>query len=115
MTALIGGSVLLIAAAAIALVFGWITASPPLIWLSIGSSVVSAVLLSLGYYRARSQVFSARAIGHASAAPGEVIAIPDRKRYHKPDCRYAAAAGAEAMSVDAATRRGYDACDVCKP
>ena len=115
MTALIGGSVLLIAAAAIALVFGWITASPPLIWLSIGSSVVSAVLLALGYYRARGEIASARAIGHAEAAPGEVIAIPDRKRYHKPDCRYAAAAGAEAMTADAAKRRGYDACDVCKP
>ncbi|HET7482380.1 MAG TPA: hypothetical protein VFK89_05905 [Actinomycetota bacterium] len=114
MTALIGASVLLICAAAIALVFGWIAASPPLIWLSIGSSVVAAVLLALGAYRARSEI-AAQAASGVAAGPGEVVAIPDRKRYHKPGCRYASAPGAEVMSVEAAKRRGYDACGVCKP
>ena len=56
MTALIGGSVLLIAGSAIALVFGWITAEAVLIWLSIGASVAAGILLALGYARSRSEV-----------------------------------------------------------
>lgn len=53
MTALIGGSVLLIAASALALVFGWVTAESALIWMSIVTSVLAGVLLALGYQRSR--------------------------------------------------------------
>ncbi len=55
MTALIGGSVLLIAASALALVFGWLTAESALIWTSIVASVVAGILLALGYSRARQE------------------------------------------------------------
>ena len=114
MTALIGGSMLLIAMAAITLVIGWIGADPPLIWLSIAASVMAAVLLALGYYRSRTEI-AAMARPTVEAKAGEVVAVPDRQRYHKPDCRYAKVKGAEAMSVSAARRRGYDACTICKP
>ena len=46
---------------------------------------------------------------------GEVVAIPDRKRYHLPECRYAKAKGAERMTRAAARRKSYAACGVCKP
>ena len=114
MTALIGGSMLLIALAAITLVIGWIGADPPLIWTSIASSVLAAVLLALGYYRSRSEVL-AQAGPMVQTQEGEVVAVPDRQRYHRPECRYAKVKGAEAMSVTAARRRGYDACTICKP
>ena len=56
MTALVGGSVLLIAASAIALVFGWLTAESTLIWISIAASVVAGVLLALGYQRSKQEL-----------------------------------------------------------
>ena len=114
MTALIGGSMLLIALAAITLVIGWIGADPPLIWVSIAASVVAAVLLALGYYRSRSEIM-AQAAPVVETKKGEVVAVPDRQRYHRAECRYAKVKGAEAMSVSAARRRGYDACTICKP
>ena len=114
MTALIGGSMLLIALAAVSLVIGWIGADPPLIWASILASVVSAVLLALGYYRSRGEI-AAQARPIVETKKGEVVAVPDRQRYHKPDCRYAKVKGAEAMSVTDARRRGYDPCTICKP
>lgn len=53
MTALVGTSVLLIAASAIALVTGWVSADESLIWTSIGASAAAAVTLALAYFRAR--------------------------------------------------------------
>jgi len=114
MTALIGGALLLIAAAAITLVIGWIGADPTLIWVSIGASVVAAVLLALGYYRSREDI-AAQARPRVDAKKGDVVAVPSRQRYHKPDCKYARVKEAEAMSPTAARRRGYDACTICKP
>ena len=126
MTALIGGSLLLIAGAALALVFGWIGADTNLIWVSIAASVVSAVLLALGYYRSKTEaaaIASSRgqdAVATEGArrdrpAGDSVVAVPDRKRFHRPDCRYARVKGAEQMSATAARRRGYDPCAICKP
>ena len=60
MTALIGGSVLLIAGSALALVFGWITAQSVLIWTSIAASVTAGILLALGYYRSREEIAASR-------------------------------------------------------
>ena len=114
MTALIGGSMLLIAMAAVTLVIGWIGADPPLIWVSIGASVVAAVLLALGYYRSKEDI-AAQARPTVEAGKGDVIAVPGRQRYHRPDCRYAKVKGAEAMTPTAARQRGYDACTICKP
>ena len=122
MTALIGGSVLLIAGAALALVFGWIGADTNLIWVSIAASVMAAVLLALGYHRSKNEVVAIRRRGNYAPAPrqerseeGSVVAVADRKRFHRPDCRYARVKGAEEMSVTAARRRGFDPCAICKP
>lgn len=216
MTALIGGSVLLVVASTIALVFGWSTADESLIWTSIGASIGAGVLLIVAVVRSRkSEPVAAAAAsrsetsersrqtppkeadqpaseasagtpreasgdqprpaaadrhpagrsedseetavatparpagrrkraGAASGAPAagdgsaetaatsekpetsaaaastarstsEVIAVPDRKRFHRPSCRYASAKGAERMSKASARRRGYAACGVCKP
>ena len=55
----------------------------------------------------------------AAAAPvkrGGVIVIPDRGKYHTPDCRYVR--GAEdtlELTKAQANRQGYDACGVCNP
>lgn len=159
MTGLIGGSLLLLIASAVALFFGWITADSNLIWVSIVASGLSAVLLALGYGRSRDEIDRAVAIAMrkagiptqaearaaaaakprpapATPAPAprrseqpdtaamaavdddgsrQVVAVPARKRYHRPDCRFSAAKGAHTVSLAAAKRRGYDACGVCKP
>ena len=121
MTALIGGSVLLIAGATIALVLGWVSASSSLIWTSIVASAGAAVMLALGYYRSRAVVQRTPSSGKppptasAPSAQGEVVAIAERKRFHRSDCRYASVKGAETMTREAAVRRGYDPCGVCKP
>lgn len=114
MTALIGGALLLIALSAITLVIGWISADPPLIWVSIGASVVAAVLLALGYYRSKEDI-AAQEKPVVEAKKGEVVAVPSRQRFHKPDCRYAKVKGAEVMTAAAARQRSYDACTICKP
>lgn len=53
MTVLIGSSMLLIVASAIALVFGWASANESLIWTSIVSSVLAAIALALAFLRSR--------------------------------------------------------------
>ena len=45
----------------------------------------------------------------------EVVAVPERKKYHRPDCRYAKAAETERMTKAQARRRSYSACGICKP
>jgi hypothetical protein len=144
MTALVGGSVLLIVVAATALVLGWTSADGSLIWTSIGASVTAAVLLALGYYRSKAELDTAppphpgppapqpleapepqEPSTPATPPPGpsteegiegrEVIADPDRKRYHRPECRFARVSRAQPMSLDAARARRYDPCGVCKP
>ncbi len=55
-----------------------------------------------------------------AAEPGRhaqsVVLVPDRGRYHRPECRYARGApGAETVDKAEATQQGYDACGVCKP
>jgi hypothetical protein len=145
MTALVGGSVLLIVVAATSLVLGWTSADGSLIWTSIGASVLAGILLALGYYRSKAELHTAPPTAGTSPAPrppeatapegpsataplpaiprpetegeggAEVIVDPDRKRYHRPECRFARASRAQAMSLDAARSRRYDPCGVCKP
>jgi Zn-dependent protease with chaperone function len=158
MTALIGGSVLLIVIASVTLVLGWAGTNEPLIYTSITSSVASFVCLALAYYRSKSEARRVVAAAHAAespeeqapdasetAEPGEsldepeaagelpidstqpvpqvnaqenadvVVAFPQRRKYHRPSCRYASAQGGERVSKEAAVGRGYDACRLCKP
>lgn len=137
MTSLVGASVLLIAASALALVFGWVTANESLIWTSIAASVASGVALALAYGRARSEgpvrappVVSqdAEAISaseepkepqseepEGSAPADQVVGVRHTKRFHKPTCRYAAAKNAEPMSKDDALAHGYRPCAICGP
>ena len=141
MTALIGGSLLLIVVAAVALAMGWLGANESLIWTSIVASVIAAVMLSLGYYRSKAEASRRpaprpepapeRAKPAPAARPQEtqpvpvvgaddddadrVVAYADRSRFHRPDCRYASVPGGERISRETARRRGYDPCGVCKP
>src|SRR5918996_3655009 len=69
MTALVGGSVLLIVVAATSLVLGWTSADGSLIWTSIGASVGAAVLLALGYYRSRAELDAAPSTQPDQPAP----------------------------------------------
>lgn len=45
----------------------------------------------------------------------EVVAFAERKKYHRPECRYAKAAGGERITKAQARRRSYSACGICKP
>lgn len=136
MTALIGGSLLLILGSAITLVIGWTSADESLIWTSIVASVGAAIMLSIGYARSRTEVARAgpshppapqeaptqpREQGQTQPIPlareetGQVVAYADRSRFHRPDCRYASMPGGERIARETAVRRGYDPCGVCKP
>ena len=46
---------------------------------------------------------------------GEVVAVPERRKFHRPDCRYARVKGATRMAKSTARRRNFDACGICKP
>jgi len=128
MTVLIGASVLLIAGSAIALVFGWVSANESLIWTSIVASFGAAIALALAFFRSR--VEAAALARRAAAGEGgparrptaadeesdaDVVAIPASKRYHRADCRYASAKGAQTMTKSAARKEGYRPCGICKP
>lgn len=141
MTALIGGSLLLIVVAAVALTMGWLGANGSLIWISIAASVAAAVTLSLGYYRSkadtagrsaprpqpppqrRQQEVQSRGSEGTQPVPlvapddeaDRVVAYADRSRFHRPGCRYASAPGGEWITRETAVRRGYDPCGTCKP
>ncbi len=153
MTALIGGSLLLIAGSAIALAIGWTSADESLIWTSIVASIAAAVMLSLGYYRSKAEATrrpapqpqapqpqapqpQARPVAPPTLPPtspepqratqpvpvvgsdddaDRVVAYADRSRFHRARCRYASIPGGEKISREAAVRRGYDPCSVCKP
>jgi hypothetical protein len=57
---------------------------------------------------------SARAAGPATS--GSVLVVPDRDRFHRPECRFVrGVAGATTLPKASATRQGYAACGVCKP
>lgn len=51
MTALLAGSILLIAGSAVALVMGWLNANETYMYVSIGSTAAAAVALVLAYFR----------------------------------------------------------------
>lgn len=59
--------------------------------------------------------------GTASAAkpssPGDaVVGIASKKKFHRPECRYAKSAGSgEEMTRATARKRGFAPCGICKP
>jgi hypothetical protein len=53
--------------------------------------------------------------GSPASPEEEVVAIPDRRKYHRLDCRYAQASKGERMPRAAARRRAYSPCGICKP
>ena len=56
-----------------------------------------------------------RSRDRVSPNDGEVIAVPERRKFHRPDCRYARVRGATKMARSTARRRKFDACGICKP
>jgi len=70
MTWLLAGSVSFIGISALCLAFGWIGANAVLVWLSIFSSVASAICLALAYYRSRAE----------AASPQPPVEHPERVR-----------------------------------
>ena len=127
MTGLIAGSLALLAAAALSVLYGWIAANQAFLWLSIAASAGTAAMLAVAYSRSKAEIAAAiqrrrthppaRGAGRAPAAPGdaEVIAVPGVRKYHRPDCRYARVGGAERMTRAVARSRGFDACGICGP
>jgi len=74
MTVLIGSSMLLIVASAIALVFGWASANESLIWTSIVSSVLAAIALALAFLRSRVEAAAVmRRTSGQGAAPSKDV------------------------------------------
>jgi hypothetical protein len=55
-----------------------------------------------------------RSVQPASLSP-KVWVIPGRSRYHTPDCRFAKGETLREVTQATAERRGYVACNVCKP
>jgi hypothetical protein len=52
----------------------------------------------------------------AGRRAGTVVVIPDRGKYHRPECRYVrGAVGAEQRTKTQASKQGFTACGVCKP
>ena len=51
----------------------------------------------------------------ADASEDTVVAVVARKKFHRPDCRYASSEGAESMTQAEARRRGFSPCGICKP
>lgn len=59
MTGLIAGSLLLLAGAAVSVVYGWISENQTFVWLSVAASAGTAVLLALAYSRSRAEIAAA--------------------------------------------------------
>lgn len=51
----------------------------------------------------------------SASSDTQVVAVAERKKFHRPDCRYAKSKGAETMSKANARRRGLAPCGICKP
>jgi len=52
----------------------------------------------------------------ASSSRSQVVAIPERGTYHRPDCRYVKGRrDTERITVATAKRREFTACGTCKP
>jgi hypothetical protein len=177
MTALLGGSLLLIAVSAASLVYGWINGEDTFVWTSIAATAGAAALVVVAYVRSSKEPVAAPSTspgppatsppdeqpttaqpaaeeratqGQPVADPGDaaaaaapaaaasttggdaaeaetseagsgdsatqqVVGIPKTKKFHKPECRFASAEGAETMTRADAETKGFSPCGVCKP
>lgn len=143
MSGLIAASLALLFAACVTLGFGWLGADSALITVSIACSTGTAVTLAAAYSRSKRMAdtaqrqarptrtrrppgsggFATQAMGRpdtrtrdrTSPNDGEVIAVPVRRKFHRPECRYAGVKGATKMTRSAARRHNFDACGICKP
>lgn len=143
MAGLIAASLVLLLGASITLGFGWVGSNSTLVLLSILCSAGTAVSLAVAYSKSKqmadfaqrptrsgSQARGRTRAGGATQAmarpdtrtrdrrspnDGEVIAVPVRRKFHRPDCRYAGVKGAMKMTKSAARRHNFDACGICKP
>ena len=80
MTLLLGGSLLLVAASAGALLKGWVDADETFIWGSIGATVLAGVLLGIAFFRSRSQATTAAAANpQQRGAPIDPEIMADRE------------------------------------
>ena len=142
MSALLAGSIALIAGSSVALIIGWLNANEGFIWTSIAATAGAFALLVLAYVRSSKlprAVQTTEAPAEEASAEGEpgtpaqsgmdtavmspagmddateVVAVARTKKFHRPDCRFAAAKGGETVSRGAAAGRGFAPCGVCKP
>jgi hypothetical protein len=77
---------------------------------------VRADALRLGAPSTGGTTVRVAARGAAPAPPAPVVVVPDRERFHRPECRFVrGVAGATTLPKASAARQGYAACGVCKP
>lgn len=88
-TLLLGGSILLIAGSALALVVGWVDANETYIWTSIAATAGAAILLALAFFRSRSQAAAAGPTEAPRGAPIDPEILADREE--RSQQRYARA------------------------
>lgn len=50
-----------------------------------------------------------------SSPSDSVVGISSKKKFHRPDCRYAKSDSAEEMTRATARKHGYTPCGICKP
>lgn len=62
--------------------------------------------------RVEAQATTAAAVADVA---GDVVAVPRTKKFHRSDCRFAGAQGAETMGRAEAEGAGYTPCGVCHP
>lgn len=142
MTWLLTGSLVSLFTAALTLGFGWLGANGTLVWVSIGCSIATALLLAIAYTRSKYEAALAARRARGSTRPvaepsgyaspsvqrrqparrkrtpqasDDVVAVPARRRYHRPECRYAQVRGAVRVSRSTARRRRYEPCGICRP
>jgi hypothetical protein len=84
------------------------------------TSVISSIVEEEPAPASRAKKTAAKAPAKKAAAKTAravpmVIAVPDRGKFHRSECRFAGSAGAEEMPKATAKRQGLVACGVCKP
>jgi hypothetical protein len=55
------------------------------------------------------------AAARPSSPSDAVVAVASRKKFHRPECRYAKSDSAEGTTRATARKRGFSPCGICKP
>lgn len=99
MTLLLGGSILLIAGSAVALVMGWLNAEETYIWGSIAATAAAAALLFIAFFRSRATAPPVPAGGVESrGAEIDKEILADREERSKQKYARASTRGSDAAS-----------------